>query len=234
MSLRKVWVLILLILPVALSGHAYGSSLEYNFSANWSMEIEGPISGPGFPPAPLDFYGAGDIISGSFTYDSSVPGTVLNPGLTFYVGAISNLQVPVNGDVFSDPIGRAVVDHTVDRIQLVADPPADQLRNITGYNIGPFELYNVRLFWEDLAQDVITNDALPPFLPPPGFESGDARVALDFANGPLNDSSTLRHIVLFENLQVNAIPEPSTMLLFGSGLAGLGLWRHRSRFERVR
>ena len=111
---------------------------------------------------------------------------------------MSNLQGSVNGDVFLDPIGNTVVDHTVDRIQFVADPPVDQMRNITEYNIRLFELYNVRLFWEDLTQDVITDGALPSFLSAPGFESGDVRVALDFANGPLNDSSTLRHIVFLK------------------------------------
>lgn len=232
MSFQKAWVLIVLILPVALSGYAYGSSMEYKFSANWSVEVEGPVTSSRFSLAPTDFFGVGDIISGSVTYDSSVSGNVLGPNASLYLGAISQLQGSINGDQFSDPSGNVLVAHTVDRIQFTVDPPVDQpnlplARNITGFNVGNFQLANVRLFWEDLAQDVITGDALPLFLPPPGFESGEARVALDFANGPLNDSSTLRHIVFFENLQVNAIPEPSTMLLFGSGLAGLVAWRYR-------
>ena len=83
MRLKKVCVLILLLLPFAASDYAYSNSVEYKFSANWWKEVEGPISGPEFSPASLDRYGAGDIISGMFTYDNSVPGTVLNPSVTF-------------------------------------------------------------------------------------------------------------------------------------------------------
>ncbi len=223
----------LVLLIVALSGPAYAVPVEYDFSATWSFEAEGPITDFLIPGAPTNFFGSGDTVSGSFFYDSTVPVNPMSSGPTGYPGAMTNLSGSINGNLFSDSVGVATVDPNVDRVGLLAEPGINRgplpIRNISGFTIGEFALANVRLFWQDLANDVITDDPLPPGLPPPGFELGDARVALDFVNGPLDSPDTLKHLVFFENLTVATVPEPSTILLLGSGLAGLAGWRRKQR-----
>lgn len=171
------------------------------------------------------FFSDGDMISGTFNYDSGVVSGSPGPnGGTFYP-AFSDLSGTIEGNEFSDPDGEVGVfndSFSIDMLDLLlmrADS-ANLPANLSGFQVvngaTTFELYNVRLFWIEDTTDLYDDETLPVMLPP--GSGAIARVALDFRDVTNSDNI---HRVSGDPLVVSAVPVPAAVWLFGSGLLGL-------------
>lgn len=198
----------------------------------------------------------GSRIAGSFDFDSEAPvlqtnpdGSIIyaaNPGSPFTNFSASLTGGSLPGYTFSDPRGFATVGNDtlrfqapcagcplppgVDVFQLTADSqsPSGPNRNISGFSLGDFTLYNVRLFWiesqsvPELIPDFLDSNAL--LSAPPPFHG---RMALDFIVG---GDATRQYAVFFDSVSVAApIPEPETYAMFLAGLAYLGFQARRRK-----
>ncbi|HWA39312.1 MAG TPA: PEP-CTERM sorting domain-containing protein [Burkholderiales bacterium] len=198
----------------------------------------------------------GTSVSGSFQYDSSAPrfqtnvdGSVIyaaNPNSSYLnlAGSVTGGATP--GYTFSDPRGFTTVANETntlpipcpgcpvpppgDGFHLIADSqsPSGTNRNISGFGVGDFRLYNVRMFWlegqavPEVVPDLVPNTDLPGAPP-----SVHGRLALDFIIG--NDVSK-QYALFYDSLAVAApIPEPETYAMLLAGLALLGFQVRRKK-----
>jgi hypothetical protein len=200
----------------------------------------------------------GTSISGSFSYDPAVGppistsgGPLGNRGSS-YVGSLTDLSADMTGGTrhVSDERGTTVVGNeailscvpplaTCDYLQLQADPGFNSPNaNISGFTIGPYSVFNVRLFWlegfpipnpipelpPNPIPDFLVSNNLPETLP-----SFDGRLAIDFSR--TTDRFGTQFIAFYDNLIVTqAATEPSTPALL---LAALGLLALRLRKKRA-
>jgi hypothetical protein len=214
---------------------ASAAPVTYTFSTS-------QVSPGGFGAGASFLSGAlsGLSVTGTFNYDASAAPTATSPaGATFYGGPASpysGLHGSVGAFSFSDPRGFASVANdrpisifpAADSFQLVADSSvaASGVHNISGFVLGGYTLYNVRMFWiegdfyPELVADFLGDQNLPNPLP-----TFHGRLALDFVvtgspAGPQSD-------VFFDGLSVTAVPEPESyaMLLAGLGLLGFAARR---------
>lgn len=108
-------------------------------------------------------------------------------------------------------------------------------RNLMGFTIGDYRVWNVRLFWQEgqsvpnLVPDFLSNadEPAPDPLPstPPAF---NGRLAIDFVHDvPNQDGTVVQYAMFYDGLLVTAIPEPQTyaFLLAGLGLLGFAARR---------
>jgi hypothetical protein len=229
-AIRFVVLSLATILALVVASSASATPVAYRF-------VTGPGTFSGIPE-PLSFWAGG--VSGSFTYPEPV-GLILaaGDGSTIYNRTMGNLSGSVAGLNFSDPIGRTFVGNdvgpagAVDFFQLTAEPALGTgTHNLTGFTLVGFTLVDVRMFWFEGqfgAPDFLSSNALPGA--PPSFQG---RLALDFI--PTADINCVAgsngfcptaKFVFFDGLQVEAVPEPSTLAVFGVGLLGLGALRRR-------
>lgn len=241
---------ITLISTVLVASVTQAAPVAYSFSTATSA-FGGPFT-PGGPfPSPALFDGG---VSGTFTYDSAALLAQVNPdgtssyrgftpsSVTGFASSLSSLSGTVASHAFSDISGSTQVGNDnfimsgsstgVDIFQFLFDPglTSTSPKNFTGFEIGGFTLYRVRMFW---IETQATPGVIPDFLhdqsllaAPPSFSG---RLALDFhQTGNTNALSA----VFFDGLQVHAaalVPEPETsaLLLAGFGLLGLGTRRRK-------
>jgi PEP-CTERM motif len=114
-------------------------------------------------------------------------------------------------------------------------------RNLVGYTIGDYKVWNVRLFWQeglgvfpDLVRDFLNNadePAVDPLLSAPPAMKG--RLAIDFVHVTNVDGMGFQYGMFYDGLLVTvAIPEPKSYALFLAGLALLGFTARRRREKR--
>lgn len=231
----------------------HAAPVQYQFSATYDFEVRGdPVPGSFVGVTPDQaLYGPSTTLTGSFLYDSSTPVTDFGGNTGVSLGSVTNLTVSLDGGLISDVFGATLIQNNSgpgggDLVQILADPEVGVPlpHELTGFNrtdgLGTeFTTYNVRFNWlqsislfptVSLGNDFVSNHLLNPLSLPPAGQNGLENVAVDFLRVGQNGlDEDVQQIVFFNNLVLSqvSVPEPSTIILMGLGLAGLGLTRRK-------
>ena len=232
-----------------LSSAGVAAPVTYSFTTALDAFGGPSVSGGPFPDPNLFFGGA----SGTFTYDpSALAFTSGSDGSTIYRGftpqsstgfvtGISSLSGTVAGLNFGDASGTVQVGNDTslssgtgqktDILQLSFDPSLGSTspRNLSGFDISGFTLFNVRMFWiegqstpEPIA-DFLNDQSLPLALP-----TFHGRISFDFV--PTNSPTGPQSFVFFDSLTVTplaSVPEPATLAMLLTALLLLAAQRWR-------
>jgi hypothetical protein len=181
-------------------------------------------------PELLGTFSLGDAMTGSYTFDSTTPG-VSGPDTSIYNLAITALDVTVGSYVATASSPGSILI-TNDFLTTSAD-----LYLATNFVSGPtisntFGTWDVITFLFNLTDTtgtVFTTTDLP--LSPPNLAAFDITAAsLLFRD---ESQGVLVAVSADLNSLTSPVPEPGTLLLIGSGLAGFGITtRRRNRKDR--
>lgn len=206
-------------------------------------------------------------VSGTFSYDNAAPstnttsgGAIGNRGTVYGAfgptgarhSSYTSLSATVNGippRTITDALGFTIVGdddvllcftspcQTADFFSMNADNTTGTLRNLIGFTIGDYKVWNIRLFWQEgqltpnLVPDFLNNanePALDPLLAAPPTMTG--RLAIDFVHNANLDGTGFQYAMFYDGLLVTAaIPEPQTSALLVAGLGLLGFVARRRR-----
>lgn len=210
------------------AGAVQAVPVNYTFSG-FSV---GEYSGAGAPVAGNTIYAGPTQVSGSFVYDDAIAQSGLVPVagynnalFTAYRGAFSDLDITVAGSAVTADIGTGLVGNnvtttagalTVDAV-LGAAGLQDPASSFSGFGVGNWQLVGLSFVFLNSPASFIDSD-LPAVL-----GTGSNLMEFFFANS-LGQSQKVRYAINSMQ-QVVSVPEPSTALLLGLGIAGLWLRR---------
>ena len=168
----------------------------------------------------------GERLRFTYTFDSNtvdVLPTSRTAGL--FPGAISHYSVDLGSTTFSGTTGTIVVDK--EGLAFGTYTVFDLL-SLTGPLFQGFQASSIIGLLDDFSGTVFSDDSLPVIQPDPQAFNRSS-ISLEFLHPQTGEAI---EIIAKNNIQIdadgdNAVPEPSTLFLLGSGLWVFAVWSHR-------
>ena len=172
----------------------------------------------------------GERLRFTYTFDASATDILpTSPTVGLYANAITKYSVDLGPLTYTGTTGAIVVDNQGFAFGTYT---VFDLLSMTGPLLHGFQASSVLSVLDNFSGTAFPDDRLPLIQPnPERFDR--SLLSIEF-----QDPSTLDTIEIIARNTIllsedgngnNAVPEPSTILLFSSGLVGLIMWRYRQR-----
>jgi hypothetical protein len=227
--MRKILLLILLV------GVTILGSFEDCKATLLTWKVTGEVDSVSWPLQHI--FSLGDSVTLIFTFDTETPDSREAQDMALYQGAILTSYVTVgsysalllNDSIYiANEYGGAPYDMFT---YGGAGNPIRQGESLRGSDGQLYWFDSVQAFFKDTdsAPDMLTSDALPTSVDNFNDHADVKHFNVLWLNGPYANGVGVKNVFIADITQSVAVPEPSTFLLLGAGLAGVGIMRRMMR-----